>query len=592
MRRRWRWRGFVAARVVALLCFSDFDDAFITFRYARNLAEGHGLVYNAGDWVLGTTAPLFAVLASVIVSLGGAPEIWLPWSNIGIDVAIALLVRRLMFQDDRRGFACFVACFALSPMLARVTVGAMEVDLFVLCGLSAFALYRSGRVLLAVALGAVAYFLRPEAVLIVAVLCLAELVLARRLWRALAMGTLALVVVAPGLVTMQLIYGHSPQSVIAKSARIAVPPLTVLQQLLAPEPISAAIAALGLVGAGLALRAGGVARLLLLGCCCISALMRSAGRRSGRGTASCRSASPDFRGLCRKRSTDALVGTGTGTALSRRPLRMGDGRGRDRLFGGTGRSAHPDRITRNIYDPVASFCRANATASDTVLASDIGIIGYRCPGFIEDAARWFGRRPRTTLRFGTLPAATKPTYLFLNVSGSMLERMAQPPFAALYRPLRRFAADGIADPTQARNRSEDWARNHPLSTDWELSASMPMPDPGTDMLDVPTPAKFAPTARAVELSGLGRHPRAVCALYDARGAEDVAAAIAGSATLIARGNGRAYGDPALNPGGTLSLLKNNRFIAFTPATGMLTCEAGVMLADIIDIFCRAAGFRR
>jgi FAD/FMN-containing dehydrogenase len=94
----------------------------------------------------------------------------------------------------------------------------------------------------------------------------------------------------------------------------------------------------------------------------------------------------------------------------------------------------------------------------------------------------------------------------------------------------------------------------------------------------------APKTRAAALSGWGRYPRGDCALIEARGTEDILAAIAGSATLIARGNGRSYGDPALNPAGTLSLLKSNRFIDFDPASGMLTCEAGVLLEEVIDTF--------
>lgn len=37
------------------------DDSFITYRYARHAAEGAGLVYNPGQWVLSTTAPLYAL---------------------------------------------------------------------------------------------------------------------------------------------------------------------------------------------------------------------------------------------------------------------------------------------------------------------------------------------------------------------------------------------------------------------------------------------------------------------------------------------------------------------------------------------------
>src|SRR5438105_2649940 len=46
------------------------DDAYITFRYARNLAEGVGLVYNPGEWVLGTTSPLWAILLAGGYRLG------------------------------------------------------------------------------------------------------------------------------------------------------------------------------------------------------------------------------------------------------------------------------------------------------------------------------------------------------------------------------------------------------------------------------------------------------------------------------------------------------------------------------------------
>ena len=452
--------GLIVARLVALGCFSVFDDAFITFRYALNLATGHGFVYNAGDWVLGTTAPLFALFASAIVALGGAPELWLPWINIAADVAIALVAQRLIFGEDRLGFTLFVACFALSPMLARVSVGAMEADLFMLCGLGAVALHRSGRIYLAAALGAAAYFLRPEAVLVVAVLCLGEMFLARRPWRAIAMGAVALAVVTPGLAAMQLIYGHFlPQSVLAKGAHVAVPALSVLQQLLAPEPISAAIAVIGLVGAGLALRRGGAARLIaawlllylgayalggpkiwswysfmpLTACAIFAGYALSAGAARWPGVA---------RLAANRRGEFAMAMVIVG------------------FWAALGFWRIPDRITENIYAPVAQFCAQNTSASDTILASDIGIVGYRCPGFVEDAAALVWPPAKDYASLWDIAAATKPSLLFLNVSGSMLEQMAKEPFASLYRPLQRFDVDGVSDPSRASNRSEDWAQEY------------------------------------------------------------------------------------------------------------------------------------
>jgi FAD/FMN-containing dehydrogenase len=55
-------------------------------------------------------------------------------------------------------------------------------------------------------------------------------------------------------------------------------------------------------------------------------------------------------------------------------------------------------------------------------------------------------------------------------------------------------------------------------------------------------------------------------------------------TALPFGNGRSYGDSCLNDGGVLiGLSPLDRFIAFDAETGLLQCEAGVLLADIIEL---------
>jgi FAD/FMN-containing dehydrogenase len=50
------------------------------------------------------------------------------------------------------------------------------------------------------------------------------------------------------------------------------------------------------------------------------------------------------------------------------------------------------------------------------------------------------------------------------------------------------------------------------------------------------------------------------------------------------GNGRSYGDQALNEGGTAWLTRGlDRFIEFDPASGLLRCEAGMTLQEIIGV---------
>lgn len=53
--------------------------------------------------------------------------------------------------------------------------------------------------------------------------------------------------------------------------------------------------------------------------------------------------------------------------------------------------------------------------------------------------------------------------------------------------------------------------------------------------------------------------------------------------FIANGNLRSYGDAAL-ASFYLPMLKQNRLIAFDKKTGLLTCESGVLLSDIIEVF--------
>lgn len=60
---------------------------------------------------------------------------------------------------------------------------------------------------------------------------------------------------------------------------------------------------------------------------------------------------------------------------------------------------------------------------------------------------------------------------------------------------------------------------------------------------------------------------------------------AADGSLLPYGNGRSYGDVCLNGGGTLLRMRGlDRFIAFDAESGVLRCEAGVLLADILDTF--------
>lgn len=88
----------------------------------------------------------------------------------------------------------------------------------------------------------------------------------------------------------------------------------------------------------------------------------------------------------------------------------------------------------------------------------------------------------------------------------------------------------------------------------------------------------------ISLSGWGRYPKFAAEVETPRSLDAARAATARSRGLVARGNGRAYGDAAIGTQKTLSTAAINRVRAFNPETGRLTVEAGVLLADIIADF--------
>jgi len=85
------------------------------------------------------------------------------------------------------------------------------------------------------------------------------------------------------------------------------------------------------------------------------------------------------------------------------------------------------------------------------------------------------------------------------------------------------------------------------------------------------------------LSGWGRYPSADCKTHICRGTDDIMRTLQGRGSVIARGNGRAYGDAAINPDTTLLMGGCDRFIEFDALTGIIECEAGTLLSDVLDL---------
>lgn len=88
----------------------------------------------------------------------------------------------------------------------------------------------------------------------------------------------------------------------------------------------------------------------------------------------------------------------------------------------------------------------------------------------------------------------------------------------------------------------------------------------------------------MKLSGWGRYPVLEARTHAPRTEGGLRDLLSAEQTVIARGNGKAYGDSAINQSATVEMRHYNRMLAFDPATGQLVVEAGVLLADIIASF--------
>lgn len=145
------------------------DDAFISMRFARNLAEGAGPVFNPGERVEGFTSPLWVLVGAALHRWAPDPVAATRWVGL---VAGALLfpatycvARRNLGLGSRSGVLAASLLLPHAALLAWAGSG-METTTFALLGallvLAAGRLERPGAPALAAALGGLVAWVRPE----------------------------------------------------------------------------------------------------------------------------------------------------------------------------------------------------------------------------------------------------------------------------------------------------------------------------------------------------------------------------------------------------------------------------------------------
>ncbi len=202
------------------------DDAYITFRYARNLLQGDGLVYNPGERVLGTTTPLYALLLSGLAGASGWRDF--PALAVGVNALAGGASTALLYFLGRRLAgrrvvgAAAALLWAVTPHSVTFAVGGMETELTIALLLGTFLAHLSGRSRAMAVCAALAFLARPDTLIASGPLLLDTWLARRRLpWTE---GLLAAGLLAPWLLLATLYYGSPlPASLAAKSITYRLP---------------------------------------------------------------------------------------------------------------------------------------------------------------------------------------------------------------------------------------------------------------------------------------------------------------------------------------------------------------------------------
>jgi len=175
---------FLALRVAWILYTGHtFEDAFITFRFAENVAAGNGFVHNVGERVYGTTTPLFTLLLALWGTVFPGTIVLGAWGYNLTASALSVVFLWLAFKSvdiSREQRVITTLALAISSFLIQRETDGMEMSL-VLCfmSLSFYALVTGKKILTGIALGLLLWT-RIDGVFWAGFIILAEWLMARK----------------------------------------------------------------------------------------------------------------------------------------------------------------------------------------------------------------------------------------------------------------------------------------------------------------------------------------------------------------------------------------------------------------------------
>lgn len=434
--------SLLICRIIGTQLIAIYDDAFITYRYAENFADGFGFVYNQGEWFLGVTTPVFAFICSFFSFLGLPLTTAVLTFNILIDSIILIITIYLLIKNgDELAAYVFSFLYIISPIAARICAGGMEMNLFILLTIFVLILYSTQKKYIAFILAGLLYFVRPEAVLIILILTIEELITFKKINVLIYPFISALMLVIP-TIFIYFYYGQLlPQSVIAKAGLENNDLYAFFTKLIFNDFVCLVSFPLTIIGLWKFKAQPKIIKYLGIWAVMIIASYLISQKKI-------------WTWYGAPIHYVFFVFAAIGLAIVFKKLFKQDFV--YRKFAITGLAILPvlfwislflylreNPVEKNIFNPLKEYCSTNGISKkDTIFANDIGAIGYYSKAYIFDSESLISNA------FSKYNDAKKfvrdklPPYLFLNLNRYNIVMVNSPELKGKYIPVKRFSKTG------------------------------------------------------------------------------------------------------------------------------------------------------
>lgn len=202
------------------------DDVFITLKYARNISEGKGMVFNSGERILGVTSPLWCWLNAAVFVI-------LPYNGFGvlgcrILSVISIFGAALGFYRLGRemgwGMAGLIGAIGVCLLSENISILGIEYPLCIWLALEIIIAFLKGRWRVEGFLGGLMVLVRPEAAIFVFLVFVLEIIQKSKEKERLKMALYFLIPIVPALLFLTLYFGSPiPNTLSAKRAQLTDP---------------------------------------------------------------------------------------------------------------------------------------------------------------------------------------------------------------------------------------------------------------------------------------------------------------------------------------------------------------------------------